>query len=371
MALSDVTADGVERAVVEFDRLGRTAFLGQSSFGQAHGYFLVRGGRRYDSKAIVGVAHGYDRPDLGPLRPQDFTGGDATVARILESLGFDVERPSRNPPWAEEELILALDLYLRSGLLDDAAPAVVDLSRELNALTIHSERPDAVRFRNPNGVALKLANFAAIDPNYRGRGMTRGGKRDSEVWDRYASDEDTLVEAAAAVREGREQPAVRPAQPPRAHPIESEVEAQHVERFQVSVPDQVIEAARREQTLVLDYRDHLENSGHRVTRHQYELHESSSLLACDLVDETDHVLYEAKGDVRRTSVRMAIGQLLDYRRFEAPSMSLAVLLPREPVQDLIALIHSVPASAVWRTKAGFDSAQPSAASAREYGGRGR
>ena len=48
----------------------------------------------------------------------------ATVARRLESLGFDVERPPRNPPWAEEELILALDLYLRSGLLDDTNQAV-------------------------------------------------------------------------------------------------------------------------------------------------------------------------------------------------------------------------------------------------------
>ena len=368
MALSDVTAEGVERAMVEFDRLGREAFLGQSSFEQARGYFLIRGGRRYDSRAIVGVAHGYDRPDLGPLRSQDFSGGDATVARLLESLGFDVERPSRNPTWTEEELILALDLYLRSGLLDDADPAAVDLSRDLNALTIHSERPDAVRFRNPNGVALKLANFAAIDPNYRGRGMTRGGKRDTEVWDRYASDEDTLVEAAAAIREGREQPAVRSAEPTRPHLIESDVEAQHVERFQVSVPDQVIEAARREQTLVLAYRDHLESLGHRVTRHLYPLHGSGSPLACDLVDETDHVLYEAKGDVRRTSVRMAIGQLLDYRRFESTPMSLAVLLPREPVQDLIALIHSVPASAVWRTKDGFDSAQPSAARSQRLGG---
>ena len=68
-----------------------------------------------------------DRSDLGPLRPKDFSGGDATVARHLESLGFDVERPPRNPTWAEEELILALDLYLRLGLLDDKDASVVDL----------------------------------------------------------------------------------------------------------------------------------------------------------------------------------------------------------------------------------------------------
>ena len=293
-----------------------------------------------------------------PLRSQDFTGGEATVARHLESLGFDVERPPRNPPWAEEELILALDLYLRAGLLDDKDQAVIELSHDLNSLTLHSERPDAVRFRNPNGVALKLANFAALDPNYLGRGMTRGGKRDAEVWERYASEEDALAEAAAAIKRGREPPTLPPAETTAPRVIEAEIEAQHVERFQVTVASQDIEAERREQRLVLAYRDCLESQDRRVTRHLYTLPGSGSPLACDLVDETVHVLYEAKGDVRRTSVRMAIGQLLDYRRFEPTPMSLAVLLPRQPPQDLIELIHSVPASAVWRTKDGFVSAEP-------------
>ena len=49
MALSDVTANGVERAIVEFDRLGREAFLSQFGFSQSRGYFLIRGGRRADN----------------------------------------------------------------------------------------------------------------------------------------------------------------------------------------------------------------------------------------------------------------------------------------------------------------------------------
>jgi hypothetical protein len=47
----------------------------------------------------------------------------------------------------------------------------VELSRVLNSLPIHTVRPDLERFRNPNGVALKLANFAALDPAYPGRGI--------------------------------------------------------------------------------------------------------------------------------------------------------------------------------------------------------
>ena len=139
--------------------------------------------------------------------------------------------------------------------------------------------------------------------------------------------------------------------------IEVEIEEQHVEHFQVSVPDQVNEATRREQSLVLAYTDHLRGQGHRVTRHRYQLDGSVPNLVCDLFDETDRVLYEAKGDVRRTSVRMGIGQLLDYRRFEPPSISLAILLPRQPAEDLIGLISSVPAATVWRTKDGFASIQ--------------
>jgi hypothetical protein len=51
---------------------------------------LVIDGRLYDSKAILGVAHGYEFPDQGPLRGAQFTGGQATVQPKLEELGFEV-----------------------------------------------------------------------------------------------------------------------------------------------------------------------------------------------------------------------------------------------------------------------------------------
>ena len=280
------------------------------------------------------------------------------MTALRETQEHNYERGTlRNPPWAEEELILALDLYIQRGRLSAANPAVVNLSQVLNNLTIHSERPDEARFRNPNGVALKLANFAAIDPNYNSRGMARGGKRDVMVWNRYSSDQDTLAATAAAIRDGLGLPA-EPPEPTGPRIIVVEIEEQHVEHFQVSVPDQGNEANRREQSLVWAYVDYLRSQGHTVKRHRYPLGGSVPTLVCDLVDETDQVLYEAKGDVLRTSVRMGIGQLLDYRRFEPSSMGLAILLPRQPAKDLIELIRSVPVAAVWRTKDGFSSIQP-------------
>ena len=74
---------------------------------------------------------------------------------MLESLGFTMIRPSspepdvepatagkRNPKWADPELILALDLYLRRGIVDDKDQEVVELSELLNRLPIHAARPD-------------------------------------------------------------------------------------------------------------------------------------------------------------------------------------------------------------------------------------
>ena len=110
--------------------------------------------------------------------------------------------PARNPDWADDELILALDLYRRHGVVDDRDPRAVEMSELLNSLPIHTTRPDIERFRNPNGVSLKLANFAALDPDYPGLGMRRGGQRDVAIWGRYARQPDELEALALAIRAG-------------------------------------------------------------------------------------------------------------------------------------------------------------------------
>lgn len=92
MPFSDINnPDHIRAAMTEFDGLGREAFLQTYGFAPARTYHLVESGRRYDSKAIVGVAHKYARPDLGPLHAEDFSGGQATVGNLLKSLGFSVE----------------------------------------------------------------------------------------------------------------------------------------------------------------------------------------------------------------------------------------------------------------------------------------
>lgn len=91
MAFRDISSrTAILAAVAEYDQLGQRAFLEKYGFHPARSYFLVIDGREYDSKAIVGAAHGYQFPQLGPLAAAQFSGGAATVQPLLEGLGFEV-----------------------------------------------------------------------------------------------------------------------------------------------------------------------------------------------------------------------------------------------------------------------------------------
>lgn len=104
MSLSDLTSrDAVLAAIAEHDAIGQQEFLSRYGFGPATRYLLEHDGRRYDSKAIAGVAHGKQHPQAGPLRSQDFSGGLLTVTRALEKLGFrivDVQEAKLPRRWA-------------------------------------------------------------------------------------------------------------------------------------------------------------------------------------------------------------------------------------------------------------------------------
>ena len=64
-------------------------------------------------------------------------------------------------------------------------PHVIELSELLNRLPIHLIRPDQEKFRNANGVNLKLGNFKHYDPEYEGEGLKGGSKLDKEVLNEF------------------------------------------------------------------------------------------------------------------------------------------------------------------------------------------
>ncbi|WP_329618549.1 HNH endonuclease signature motif containing protein [Streptomyces sp. S465] len=102
MAMADITRREVEQAMAEFDRLERDPFLQHYGFRRARRYMVSHDGKLYDSKAIVGAAHGF-LPGQQPLTWQQLSGGAKHAARLLRRLGFAVEEPGGAGP--HEDLI--------------------------------------------------------------------------------------------------------------------------------------------------------------------------------------------------------------------------------------------------------------------------
>jgi hypothetical protein len=131
------------------------------------------------------------------------------------------------------------------------------------------------------------------------------------------------------------------------------VEQQHVEEVEVSHTTTSYTAARREQTLVLEYTAWLVAAGNDVVRFRVRPPGEARELVCDVYDKTRNNLVEAKGTGTRGEVRMAIGQLFDYRRFRDPVPACAVLLPNRPRADVEELLGSAGISTIWKESSVF------------------
>ena len=115
MALSEITRDAVLEAIGEYDRLGRDGFLERYGFDRARQYLLVHEGKRYDSKAIVGAAHGF-LPGEHALTADEFSGGEATVGRLLRGLRFTVQVGDALTADGLVRLLSKLQVFRRDGL---------------------------------------------------------------------------------------------------------------------------------------------------------------------------------------------------------------------------------------------------------------
>jgi len=278
---------------------------------------------------------------------------DNSQTRPIETTGVTAQSHQNRDLWSEDELILALDLYVRHGLIDEDHLEVRNLSDILRSRRDLSTVSDRTRFRNPNAIKLKLANLASADPAYSGKGMTRGSRLEKKVWDSFGGNPDLLHEVAGALR------VTNPIQDRTGSPGSSgirqivEVERIHTPEFEVFTPGGVRIAKRREQKLVKDLEDHLHGRGHKTSAHNYQI--ESHVLRCDLFDDTANVLYEAKGTSHRFQVRMAIGQLMDYQRFEPSDPHLAILLPYEPNPHIFDLCGDLKIGIAWKIVDGFDA----------------
>lgn len=114
-----------------------------------------------------------------------------------------------NPRWSRDELILALDLYLKNrvSLPSPGSDAVRNLSVLLNSMAQALGTAAAADFRNANGVSMKLMNFQRLDPMAKAagkKGLSHGGKAEELIWNEFSSNPAHVSQVARAIRDALE-----------------------------------------------------------------------------------------------------------------------------------------------------------------------
>ena len=125
----------VLEAMVEHEQMGSEAFLRKYGYRTPDSYWILHEGKRYPSKAILGVAWHYQDLLQPPLHPSQFSGGRATVQVTAEALGFEVvvdrdEQGSSAPPAATIDARDADDQPFDPTDLEDARRQVMRAIKE-------------------------------------------------------------------------------------------------------------------------------------------------------------------------------------------------------------------------------------------------
>lgn len=147
----------------EFVRIGREAFLQKYHFGPAREFFVIHPptGLPCDSKAVVGAAYGLQFAEHGPLRPQDFSGGQATVVKVLKGLGFElsdaetINASKKERVWTRHENELIVADYLEM-LLKELAGQKYNKADRARALM------PLLNDRSKGSIEFKRANISAV-----------------------------------------------------------------------------------------------------------------------------------------------------------------------------------------------------------------
>lgn len=97
-------------------------------------------------------------------------------------------------PWSDDELLLCLNLYFRLPFsrYDQRTAEVIEVAQAID--------------RTPAAVALRLANYASLDPSHQARGvrgMANIGRSAQEMWERYAADRERLAFESEVLRSER------------------------------------------------------------------------------------------------------------------------------------------------------------------------
>ena len=101
--------------------------------------------------------------------------------------------------WTRDELILALNLYLKLpfGKLHSGNPAIIHLAQIIG--------------RTSGSVAMRLNNFASVDPYHKQRGIIglAGGKKQVEpIWNEFINNKEELLFESERILAAKENVAI-------------------------------------------------------------------------------------------------------------------------------------------------------------------
>jgi hypothetical protein len=135
--------------------------------------------------------------------------------------------------------------------------------------------------------------------------------------------------------------------------IDAELEAHNVDRFRVVRTKDAGEAERREAQLVRRYADWLIARGGQVSQRLITPPGRMVPLRTDLFDVAGNEIVEAKGSTNRSSIREALGQILDYSQY-VPDARRAVLFPTRPPHDMVHLLTALEVSCIYEAGHEFE-----------------
>lgn len=139
-----------------------------------------------------------------------------------------------------------------------------------------------------------------------------------------------------------------PAASPPPAPEATEIEALRRPEFLRLTTAREQIARREELQLVHTFRRWM-LTAHDVVATGLRIHTAigASPLRADLFIPSRRILVEAKASAAREHLRTAIGQLLDYGRYLEPPVTLCVLTPTRPADDMLSLLGGLKIAAAW------------------------
>lgn len=120
--------------------------------------------------------------------------------------------------------------------------------------------------------------------------------------------------------------------------------------YEVRTPEQVKRLQKREEKLLHDYQRWLMTQGRQLAALKYGRNE------CDAWEAERQNIIEAKAQIRREDIRMAVGQLFDYAfqmREQCENPNKAILLPNEPPEDRVKWLEPLGIKLIWPSGRSF------------------